>query len=409
MKRWRAIAQKGYDWIVPLTATLALFFLLVFRLPLVVLAGCLALAALGWAARASPFPRTPVNVPVLLLWTGLAIGLVLTPAPEAGIWTAAIVIAGSLLMFGLYEKTRGEEQLWTWTAGLVAASTGAALAVPFVVLPPAEKLFTYPEMFLGLPRVATVNPNQFAGALELAVLPALALVIGSRRWRALGVLGLPPVLLGLALLQSRGALVGLGVGVVVFGALYNRWFLPGLLLLAVGLAAVNYGLGGPVPVDVVLARSETSAQGNLEERVALWQVTSRWLVDAPWGLGAGGYPLYHDALLSDAFDETLRPHTHELFLQVGLDTGLVGLAGFVSLVTVAVAGLWRAYRRRRTRHLYIAFLATWAVMLAHGAVDTVYWGNRASLFWWAALGISLAAARYAEGRKKRQEPDASRD
>ena len=85
----------------------------------------------------------------------------------------------------------------------------------------------------------------------------------------------------------------------------------------------------------------------------------------------------------------IENHTHNLFLQVALDTGLLGFAAFVVLLFLAVRSTWHAVNTGGERHLAIGILAAFTVLMVHGLGDVVVWGSaKSGIFLWVLLGFA---------------------
>ena len=210
-----------------------------------------------WIAKGNPFPVSSSNLPILILLVMMAVGLVLSPAPDLAVLTAAQVIASVTIFFTLIDRIHSAYSLWRSAALLVFLGLLLALAAPLTVKWASDKLFDFPAFYdQPWPRLAKVtNPNILGGALALIAPIVFALIRQERRaWRILGVVALIPILLVLILLQSRGALFALAVGLGVWVSLYRRWLLPLLPILLLSVFYLNNAFGGPPWLNSFTAR-----------------------------------------------------------------------------------------------------------------------------------------------------------
>ena len=199
------------------------------------------------------------------------------------------------------------------------------------------------------------GPNDLAYALTMVFPLVLALaLVGRRGWngrgwlsvRGLWTMALWGILAVLAIATfatySRSGL--LGFAVVVFLCLV-RWSPPVARLPLLVLAAV----AGVALVSTYWARDEgfadLVADATLNERLATIEVGLEMFADRPLlGVGLGcsvlGWPIYADP--GQSTDGWL--HSHNSFIQVLSETGLLGAVPFLALVGLA---LWRANRLAR--------------------------------------------------------------
>lgn len=383
--------------------SLAIILLLVFPSPASILGliGALALALTRWKVRGSPLPSTPVNFVILLLFAPLTLGLAVTSDVPAGLPTIYHAVAGAVLFFAISDYATATKDLWRVTAGLVGFAVLSAFAAPFLVQM-SDKVLDLSTLYTHfapvLPKPS--NANSVSGAFEAALPLALALIASRQaHWRALGAFAVAPLLLMLLLLQSRGALIAAAVGTAVYLALHRRWTLPLVPLVLLGSLWLNQSFGNPV---VFKAPYEmTSEPLTLESRQTIWSLAVARLRESPFtGIGPGAFIVNTDLATGNPSPLARPLHAHNLFLQVGLDAGILGMAALLGLLGHAAAAAWSAYRegdnamnRRDARVLAIGVLAMLAVIVSHGMFDTIFWGFKPGLFLWGGLGIALGLSR----------------
>lgn len=364
------------------------------------LVGAVGLHLARWVARASPLPATRVNLPLLLFLAMIALSLALSPARALGAAVAGQVVAGVTIFFVLVDNARTTADLWRMAALLALVGLFAALVAPFTVDLGVEKgVYGLPGFggaaaaFPKLPKVT--NANILAGALAAVVPFALALSVGrAAPWRVLGAVALAPMAIILILLQSRGALFALGVGLAAWATLYRRWLLPVLPFALLGALLWNNAVGGPPPAQFFYGKIGTPTGGTLAERQTMWMQAILLLRQSPLvGIGLGAYPRVAPYALpfSASAPGTVQPHAHNLFIQIALDTGILGLVTFLALLFGALRPLWRAYRLRFERDLAIAALAAFVVVVVHGLGDTIVWGTaKSSVVLWILFALAVS-------------------
>jgi len=92
------------------------------------------------------------------------------------------------------------------------------------------------------------------------------------------------------------------------------------------------------------------------------------------------------------------PHAHNLFLQIAVEQGLIGLAAFVSILAAAFYGLLRAAGAGRgqggaIRLFALAGIASLVAQCVHGLVDTGVYAARIAPMMFVPLAFALAVAK----------------
>jgi O-antigen ligase len=170
-----------------------------------------------------------------------------------------------------------------------------------------------------------------------------------------------PHMAALVVLGSRGAVLGLAVGLVA-------WYRPRINLRRALLLVV---LGAALLVGLTAYRP-----GNAINRISYWkQATRAWLRHDPWlGLGLGGIYVRSVVLepgRSPYRTSSYQPQVHNILMQVLVETGIVGVFAF------AAAAAW-ALRGKLEGQVQWAILAA---ILAHCMVDLpIYYPGPLLLF-----------------------------
>ncbi|MDF0530677.1 O-antigen ligase family protein [Tsukamurella sp. 8F] len=226
--------------------------------------------------------------------------------------------------------------LWSAAAG---ASTAAAGAV-YSVLVEGDRRATGP----------LEDPNDLAYVL-IAALPLLAALVSEQaaaalRLRRSGPLLVLAVLLLLATAAtfSRGGLVG--AVVVLVWLVARRAIRPGALASLIGVLALGAGAALVVAMPLLteaLDEKKFVAGDNIDSRLLRWQSAGRILAENPlFGSGPGGVRSGYVAgsHLAEIAEQT--PVTHNMYLEVGADLGIVGLALFIGTIVLAFVSAERA-------------------------------------------------------------------
>jgi putative inorganic carbon (HCO3(-)) transporter len=273
-----------------------------------------------------------------------------------------------------------------------------------------------PAALVSLPGAEQgINPNQLAGALTL-LLPLLSasflgFALGNKRGLAviLALFALP-ALASLILTRSRAGWIGFAAAVVAL-ALGALWLRGGArvrktLAVAVPLAVALLLVGGAIALPRLLASGDGAGaaiasgdavlqQLSLDARIEIWSRAVYALQDFPFtGVGLGAfrrvvnvlYPLF---LVPPDADIA---HSHNMFLQVGVDLGLIGLVGYVALLLVAGVAAWHTAATGRGLESWVALGALAALVGFHiyGLADALAPGSKPSVVFWVVLGLVAA-------------------
>jgi O-antigen ligase len=256
---------------------------------------------------------------------------------------------------------------------------------------------------------ARFEPNELAAVLVAAVALSLALAGAARgvAARAAAIAAAAVCTAAIMFTLSRAGLVALGVVLVAGLVIAARRRGPALLVaLVVALGVVTYF--GFVAPDAARERVTTVESGT--GRLDLWQVGWRMVEDEPLtGVGAGNYEVASVHYLlepgeverSDFIVDNPKV-THNVYLQMAAELGVVGLALFLAIAATSVASGVAAMRRFATVDDRIgAAIARGAVLATIGllAADFFASGQFSNQLWFllalspALLGVALRSDR----------------
>jgi O-antigen ligase len=191
------------------------------------------------------------------------------------------------------------------------------------------------------------DPNYLAAVLVPALMLAGGLAIRKAAGtRALLALATAIIAVGLAATQSRGGIIGAAVCAVIALAIWRgrRALIVSLIGLAV-LATTAFFVANPAAWQRIHA-GNASGSG----RVDIWKVAWRVMQDHPLvGVGIAQFPQVspHYVLQPGALEYVnliVEKHivVHNLYLQLWVETGIIGLLLFLAVVASSLAAGWRA-------------------------------------------------------------------
>src|SRR5437764_2160025 len=324
---------------------------------------------------------------------GLVIGslLTVTGAHNQGsaLWGAVRWLGVLILLAAAFSILRGRPDANRRLMDIITCSALVVVGFAFlqragiytIVEPPyvpglVDSFFGYYTVYGGFVGVAAV----------LATGEALHSFAHGDRLRGLVYgLALSVILLGVAISLSRGALLCVGVGwlaLLVFTLRRSSLVAGGTALIAIFIV-VGYLATPPQTRTDLLNRFSTplGAQVEDQQRFALQQIGRHALAQNPLGLGYGNFSYYLAGHPAPGIN-LLFFHSHQLPTQVALDSGWMGLAGFMTLMAGAVFSAIRAAGSGRVRNT--AYAAALCGLMAQGLFDYLFY-EISMLALWVAL------------------------
>lgn len=239
------------------------------------------------------------------------------------------------------------------------------------------------------------NPNNFAEIILLFLPFYFASAFNTTNiLKKLAYLALAaPPFLSLILTQARSAWIAFVLAGFVYVFFKAKRLIPVFILL--GIAAIPF-----LPQSIMhrIATITNPEDSSSQTRVQVWQTVLPILKDY-WftGLGLGNETLLRVSKNYYIFVDkgSIPSHSHNLYLQVWLETGFPGILAFLAfmldLVKKSIKALYQKLRNVYINNILIAGLAALTGILAMGMVEYVWFYQRVMLFFWAVVGIMLAA------------------
>jgi O-antigen ligase len=261
-----------------------------------------------------------------------------------------------------------------------------------------------------------VNPNRFGNRLLLPLSLLIGMFVLARHWSVKLSILCSLLVIGLALLltNSRGtiiaAVVVLVTFVVRFGQLHPGTKKTQMRRLALLITTMIIVLGAAMPA-AVLGRLQKSTEDRGAGRLDIWMVGLAALKhNAVIGAGLSNFPVvYQDyAGYSEHLYMKSTNDSHNIYLEIGVEEGLVGLFVFVMAVReqFKVLSLCRN-RLVANQAMVVSCEAAFSGVLVAGLFGNVLWDK---MFWLCcallALSVSLPmnarsqAPAFADARNK---------
>lgn len=392
------------------------------------------------SAAIAPVAAVPVGGqrPLLLAYYALAIGLLAygpIAAREAGwripgvltavtVFFVASVLSGATalepgrafrvvfqlgfalaLMFATLQICRTRRQLMVVVGGVLA---GLAVEGLHGVIQQATGNFSDIEIVVNGEVVRRItgafgHPNQYAGFLAVFIPLAITVALSRpapARLRVLGAVATAAAVPALVLSYTRGAVVGVVVGALVWLAVVRP---RAALLVAVALA-----IGGTAFAPSTLKeRFQSSSGGDVSLRSDIWATSLDIYAEHPLlGAGMHNFSVAYQALPSTAASGSQRrllhtrqvlvpPHAQNLYLNVLAEQGLVGFLAFLLVCATSVAVAFRGSRIRDPvgRAVCMGIGAGLVTLAVHSLLDVGLFGERLEvpLFELLAVAATLVA------------------
>jgi O-antigen ligase/Flp pilus assembly protein TadD len=264
------------------------------------------------------------------------------------------------------------------------------------------------------PVLSTLGRANFLGSYLVLVLPVTLrqTLLARRPWPYAVLAG--GQLACLAFSQARGAWIGLGAAALTFGLAWavvagkRRLALMVMLGTALGVAFVaslNWpgsplaSLGRLSGLDRLATLARLDA-GSTAARLTIWRATLPLIAARPW-LGYG--PEAMRAVFAHVFPPQLVYYqgrhvsvdrAHNLWLDLGMSAGLVGLVAFTALLAGVGWITWHRLRAASDRWEQVTWVALAAALAGH-LVDLQFGFDltAGATFFWLLLGLSAAMGR----------------
>ena len=365
-----------------------------------------ALWLLSWYVDGNPLPVTALNAQLALIACMVLVSVYATPDIAFSLGKITGVLLGIGVFFGLVRLLTTSRQVEI--ALVVFVLAGGALACIGVLgtnwivkVGVLQSVIAHvPALIRGIPGQAEgFQPNAIAGALVMFIPLQFALARTSTGLRriAYAVLFLMTAAT-VVLTQSRGAWLALAATFffwMVWQSARSRKIAAALAIGGVVLIAVTYR---PL-TRFVMDHFGINLQSDVSGRLELWSRAIMAIEDFPFtGMGMNtfrrGVMVLYPTFLSSPESDVAHAHNH--LLQAGVDLGIPGLIGYVSLWLGAGWLLVRCYRLSRTRTQRWIGSGIAAGLLAYflfQTTDAIALGAKVGIFFWIALALVVGLHR----------------
>lgn len=346
----------------------------------------------------------------ILIFAGIVLlGGVVSAGGIASMKTAALSVALMAGYFLTVNLIRTREWIRRCiVAFLFFAGVSAVIGVVQIFTGTLELSWLDTELFsnIGVRITSTFeNPNVYATYLLLAIPFSLVLLIGKGTGVSKVPLAICFALLAICMMEtwSRGAWLGILISLLLFFLIYTRRSVSYLLLGSMVFPLFSILL----PENVVsrFLSIGSASDSSATYRISAWRGVGRMLREN-WfggiGVGESAFSAVYPAF-SYAGIQGIR-HTHNLYLQILSETGIVGLTVFLLVIVLFVQNCFEyIYRMRKETEsgVVVAGLASVIAVLIMGLTDYVWYNHRVFLMFWMVIAIVNAYIRAGNEESRR--------
>jgi len=227
----------------------------------------------------------------------------------------------------------------------------------------------------------------FAMSLPLAMFVATA---STGWWRAVSVVSCASQMFALVLTFSRGAWLGWTAAMLYLAVALRRWkYLTALMIVAASGILVSPSLQDRL-ASVTRPRDDLAIRERLQRFTSAFQLG----MDHPiLGVGYGRGRLKESLrpyLKGTILEDSPVLHTHNVYVELFAETGLVGLLAYLWLLGHTLLRLRRAARRREgSERLWgFALSASWIAAIVTGLGDIPFFHHETRIFFFTLLALA---------------------
>ena len=361
--------------------------------------------------------RYPFDWEIILLLL-----IVFTAAAAAGLSLSSLGIFKAyffepiilfIVILNVMKGDKGREKiLWSLAISALAVSalaiyqkiTGQLISNPLWAAAETRRVVS----FFGYPNAVGL----YLGPVILVMTGWLTAFKGDKYKKYFIVLTIILSLLSVYFAKSKGALLGVAAGLVVFGLMASkkvRWATIVILIL-LGIGVMAYQPARKLAYDTVTFKT---ISGQI--RLAGWQDSWKMLNDGRLLTGAGlanfqnAVAPYHtegifikdpndpEAQRKLVYNETYRTahwqpleiylYPHNIFLNFWSELGLAGLLLFIWIIGKFFVMGARNLRTQKNKYIVIGLIGAMVVVVIHGLVDVPYLKNDLAMMFWLFVAM----------------------
>lgn len=301
--------------------------------------------------------------------------------------------------FVVSESLNSERKIRNFVLILLASSL--FLGIDGIYQNFSHKDFIRHRPSFNIPRIhATFGAPSDFGSYLAAVIPFSLAVFFSRlklkRYSHLPFAGLFIILfICLMLTVSRGAWLAF-ITSMLFMCIWIKSL--GILFLVIGMFIIITQQFYDPYLRERLTKFFMLKEQSAMDRLMIWGVAKNMFLARPWvGVGLGTFMFNFDRYQTQVYPYGI-PYAHNCYLQMAAESGVMGLAAFLSLLAMFFYSGVRALNFKKGSFIWYILIATLASVLGYCAqmtVDTCFYALDLGMFFWLLLGLGVAVTNEA--------------
>ncbi len=208
------------------------------------------------------------------------------------------------------------------------------------------------------------NPNVFGFYINI-VLIMLCGEINSKNRNYMELIIFALGVICLFLTFSRATWISLLISLVVSGVLFDKKYFKFAIIIFVMIIGfdkiLNIGRSNPIKLK---------EDSSMLYRIEIWKACLSIIKDNIFtGIGFGTLFKY-----ISSYSDIVKPnieHCHNLYIQVLIETGIIGFGSFTLILGKLIKNIWNKTRKRNNQKWVTSFTII-VMVLVHGTVDSVF-------------------------------------
>ena len=250
-----------------------------------------------------------------------------------------------------------------------------------------------------------LSPNHLAMYLSPAFLVSLVFLLYGKKadikkvsgikYQVLSIIFLIIIFIPLYFTCSYGAFLGIAAAVfcliILKRGIISKKLAVLCLLILLSLLFLS--------ADKFQQIADPQNRSSFHSRLVIWNASKEILKDNYiFGIGLGTFQevyLNYSDKFNEPYLEWAVPQPHNIFLAFWLQTGIMGLAGFILIlvwffnnIQIPLAPFYKGGRKFHNSQFTIPIILM-IYFLIHGLIDTTYWKNDLSLAFWILIGVMV--------------------
>lgn len=327
-------------------------------------------------------------ISISLILTGLILSTFLNDNIRTGLGIIkSWFIAPLVFIFVLIKEIKSKEEI-KYVLKYLFLSTFIVAITSIVYLLQGE--LTYDERL----KAFYLSPNHLAMFLATGVFVGIYLFTKQKNIpdKILLIVSIAIIILSLYFTYSYTAWLAIAMSLLIISPIAGKKLLSKIfiaLTIALLLLVLIFSQAG----SEKFKNLSDFYRSSLDSRIMIWKSAGKILSDnIIFGIGPGNfqnkyleYQQYFPPYL-----EWAVPQPHNLYLAFWLQSGIIGLFGFILLIVAWASKMIRIIKQNKNSFSIAAVLLGIVLyILIHGIADTPYWKNDLALMFWTVISLGI--------------------